>query len=199
MGRGPAVLPVQQRTAGSLRHRARRLARRRQHAASKNRSRTAELDQWVLRFSSHPGARLARVSYRRRWATEGTYRAAQSGGDGHHGWDLGRLVTRAPSATAVERIVGLWALGTLLQCWLGHHAGQATAPTLVRQIVAQWTTTGRLSVWARGRLARTEPSAQLSLWLKDTLRVGTEHLAATPPLAPVRRLPARRPAPRQAA
>jgi hypothetical protein len=47
----------------------------------------------------------------------------------------------------------------LVLAWL---QALGAAPPLVRQVVAQWTTTGRLSVWARGRLALAEPSGQLA-------------------------------------
>jgi hypothetical protein len=199
IGRGLLVLPTHQATDGSLRHRARRLGQRQQHAASKNQRRTAEHDRWVILFSTHPAARGAQASYRRRWPTEGSYRDAQSGWDGQHGWDLPRVAAALPTAEAVARLVGLWALGTLLQSWVGHQAGQGTAPPPVPGIVAQWTVTGRLSVWARGQLALTEPSGQLAAWLRDTLAVGAQQVAAAPPrprgllLWPLRQLqPSRR-------
>jgi hypothetical protein len=194
VGRGLVVLPWHQRTAGSLRHRARRLGQRRQHAASKNKRRTAEADPWVILFTTHATTRLARTSYRRRWASEGTYRDAQTGWDGQHGWDLGHLAVRLSTPAAVERLVGLWALGTLLQSWIGHQATQPTAPPAVQRIVAQWTTTGRLSVWARGRLALTEPSGQLAPWLGQTLAEGARRIAAVPlPVASRSRSPGRQP------
>jgi hypothetical protein len=181
VGRGPLIVPAHQATPGSLRHRARRLGQRAQHAASKNKGRTAEHDQWVILFSTHPTVQAARASYRRRWPIEGSYRDAQTGWDGQHGWGLRPVVTALETPEAVARLVGLWALGTLLQSWVGHQAGQATAPPLVQQVRAQWTTTGRLSVWARGQLALTEPSGQLTAWLQATLTAGAARVAASAP------------------
>jgi len=50
----------------------------------------------------------------------------------------------------VERVVGLWALGALVQTWVGHRLGQPSAAAPVPLLRREWTTTGRLSVWARG-------------------------------------------------
>lgn len=180
VGRGLAVVPPHQNNAGSLRQRARRVGQRAQHAASKNKDRTAALDQWVILFTSHSTVVAARGSYRRRWPIEGSYRDAQGGWDGAHGWDVAHEIARADDPTAVERLAGLWALGTLVQSWVGHQAEQATAPPLVQQVVAGWTTTGRLSVWARGQLALREPSGRLAPWLSETLTVGADRLAAAP-------------------
>jgi hypothetical protein len=74
----------------------------------------------------------------------------------------------------VERLVGLWALGPLLQTWVGHQAGQPTAPAAARAALGQWTTTGRLSVWARGHFALQDRSGRRRPWL------------AAPPLPPPR-------------
>lgn len=180
VGQGPLVVPGHQANAGSARARARRRGRRAQHAASKNRSGTAEWDDWVLLFSSARTSLEARNSYRRRWPTEGTYRDAQGGWDGRHGWDLDRVVARATDPATVERLAGLWALGTLVQSWVGDQAEQPSAPPLVRQVVAGWTTTGRLSVWARGQLALGEPSGRLADWLAQVLREGAARVAAAP-------------------
>ena len=207
VGRGLVVLPCHQRTAGSLRHRAKQQARRQQHLASKHPNQDpaalVETDAWVVLFTSPgrstdpvaepraprvPVERMAQASYRRRWGTEGTYRDAQGGWDGQHGWDLEVTVARLTDAAVVDRLAGLWALGTLLQTWLGHQIAQADTPAAVRAVVRQWTTTGRLSVWARGRLALTEPSGWLTDWLLATLAAGAQRVAAAPP-PPERVLP----------
>jgi hypothetical protein len=107
-------------------------------------------------------------AYRRRWATEGSYRDAQSGWDGQHGWDLEPVLTPARTAGHGERLVGLWALGALLQTWLGSQV--AHGPDRVRAVAAQWTTTSHLSVWAQGQLALREPL--LTPWVAQTLRAG---------------------------
>lgn len=194
VGRGLVVLPAHQRTAGSLRHRAQQFARRQQHVTSKHRRQAPdaaqETDRWVILFTSHPGPAAscrpaATGSYRRRWSTEGSYRDAQGGWDGQHGWDLEPVLTRARDAGHVERLVGLWALGTLLQTWIGQQVGLPTVPPPVAAVVAQWTTTGRLSVWARGQFALQDRRGHLRDWLIATLTAGAQHIAAAPP--PVQR------------
>lgn len=185
VGRGLVVLPAHQRTAGSLRHRAHQFARRQQHLASKHRrpapDAAQETDQWVSLFTSHATALAATGSYRLRWGTQGSDRDAQGGWDGQHGWDLAPVLTRARSAAHVERIVGLWALGALLQTWIGQQIGLPGVPAVVQAVVAQWTTTGRLSVWARGRFALQDRSGQLRDCLIATVTAGAQRLATAPP------------------
>ena len=190
IGRGLVVLPAHQRTAGSLRHRAKQFARRQQHVRSKHPGKapdaSAETDHWVILFTSHPGPATtcrpaATGSYRRRWSTEGSYRDAQGGWDGQHGWDLEPVLTRARDATHVECVVGLWALGALLQTWIGQQIAVPGVPTPVVAVAAQWTTTGRLSVWARGQFALQDRSGHLRDWLIATLTAGAQHIAAAPP------------------
>ena len=184
VGRGLVVLPAHQRTDGSLRHRATQFARRRQHLATKHRRQapdaSQETDAWVILFTSHTTTPAASGSYRLRWATEGSYRDAQGGWDGQHGWDLEPVLARARTAAHVERVVGLWALGALLQTWVGHQIGLTSVPTPVASVVAQWTTTGRLSVWARGRFAFQDRSGHLRVWLIATLTAGARRVATTP-------------------
>jgi hypothetical protein len=196
IGRGLVVLPVWQANPGSLRHRAARQARHVQHVRSKHPGRSpeaaVETDAWVVLFSSHPTWRAAVRSYRQRWATEGTYRDGQGGWDGQHGWDLEPTLPHLTDATEVAAVVGLWALGTLLQSWVGDQLGQPGAPAAASACLAQWSTTGRLSVWARGRFALTEPSGQLRPWLRQTLATGAQRIA---PAVSSDRPPTRTPTP----
>lgn len=71
----------------------------------------------------------------------------------------------------VERVVGLWALGALVQTFIGAQLQQTGDPT-ARAVAAQWTTTGRLSVWAHGRFALGDQSGALRPWLLATLQDG---------------------------
>ena len=82
-------------------------------------------------------------------------------------------------------MLGLWALGTLAQSWVGHQAAQPGQPPAVAAALGRWTTTGRLSVWARGQLALGTP--ELRPWVAVTLRLGAEHLAAPEPATPPHR------------
>lgn len=185
IGRGLPVTAVHQANPGSRRAWAKQQAARR-----KERSVSAQqTDPWMLLFTTHYHERPALRSYRRRWATAGSYRDAQSGWDGRHGWDLDGAAARLSDAEAVARLVGLWALGALLQCVVGDAVGRADAPTTVRAVVAEWTTTGRLSVWARGQLALTESRGRLRGAVLDALHDGAAAIAAAPPL------PARAPTP----
>jgi hypothetical protein len=77
-------------------------------------------------------------------------------------------------------VVGLWALGALVQTWVGHRLSQPTAAAPVPRIRREWTTTGRLSVWARGQCALTDSSGRLRPWLRQTLTVGAHRLATGP-------------------
>lgn len=181
IGRGVPLIPWHQRGPASLRDRAQQGARRLRHLATKHRrvrpDASAETDRWVILFTSLATWRAATGGYRRRWATEGSYRDAQGGWDGQHGWDLEPVLARLGDPAAVERVVGLWALGCLVQSWIGHQVGQATAPSEVQALAGEWTTTGRLSVWARGRLALVEPSGKLHDWLAHTLAAGAQQIA----------------------
>ena len=177
VGRGLVVLPLHQRTAGSQGPRAQRQAERLRVKRYRYAS-VSDTDAWMVLCTTLPTWQAAVRSYRLRWATEGSYRDAQSGWDGQHGWDLESVLTQARSTGHVERIVGLWALGALLQTWLGCQV--AHGPDGVRAVAAQWTTTGRLSVWAQGQAALREPL--LTAWVAPTLRAGAARVAAAPPV-----------------
>jgi hypothetical protein len=183
LGRGLAVLPAWRANAGSLRAEAARGARRARHLASKHRGRAAtpQTDAWVALFSSHAEPLAAVRSYGRRWGIEGAYRDAQGGWDGKHGWDLEPTLARLAAAADVAAVVGLWALGSLIQSHLGDQAGRRDAPPAVRAIRREWTTTGRLSVWARGRFALTDPSGRLRAWALAALTAGAARLARPAP------------------
>ncbi|HZO31437.1 MAG TPA: hypothetical protein VFH48_36195 [Chloroflexota bacterium] len=167
LGRGDAlpVLPRHQVNPGSRRQRDRRQAARVREIAGKHPERRAstapQTDGWVALFTSHTTWLDASRSYTRRWATEGSYRDAQGGYDGQHGWDLEPTVARASDAHVVDSLVGLWALGSVIQTTLGDRLTRSDLPSVVRQASARWTTTNRLSVWMRGRFALTDPFGDL--------------------------------------
>jgi hypothetical protein len=177
VGRGLVVLPRHRRTAASQRQPARlRAARRRVRGYEYD---VAATDPWVVLCTSHPTWQAAAASYRRRWAIEGSFRDAQSGWDGQHGWDLEPVLTHQRSGERAERLVGLWALGSLLQTYLGSQL--VHGPAAVRAITASWTTTGRLSLWAHGQFALGDPRGYLQDWLRATLTAGAAQLATVPP------------------
>jgi hypothetical protein len=184
VGRGLTVVPRHQRGPGSARHRARQAARRQRDLAQKRPGRPGAVpasDTWLLLFTTHATWRGALSSYRCRWAIEGSFRDAQHGWDGRSGWGLDVAAARTPDAATVAALVGLWALGTLIQSWAGHTVGQPDAPAPVAAVRAQWTTSGRLSVWARGQLALTDPAATLWPVLTAALTDGAHRIAAAHP------------------
>jgi hypothetical protein len=181
VGRGLLVVPSHQRGPASLRVRLDQHSRRQAHVAHKHPHQrldaSRETDPWLVLFTSWPDWLAATTSYARRWATEGSYRDVQGAWDGQHGWELEPVLVRLTAAVAVERVVGLWALGALIQTWVGAQLSQPTAGGAARAIQREWTTTGRLSVWARGRCALTEPTGRLRPWLRQILTSGAHQLA----------------------
>jgi hypothetical protein len=182
IGQGLVVFPWHQRGPASRAARARQQAERERYLLRKHRAErghsdaSCATDAWVVLFTSHPTWLAAVRSDDQRWAIEGSDRDAQGGWDGRHGGDLERALARLTAATTVERVVGLWALGALLQTQIGAHVTSA-APLAVRHAVATWTTTGRLSLWARGQFALTDRSGQLADWLRQTLRCAAATVA----------------------
>src|SRR5918912_894577 len=182
---GMVVLPWHHHGPASVQQRLAQHGRRQAHLARKHpRQRpdaARQTDPWVVLFTSHPTWLAAVRSYDRRWSTEGSYRDAQGGWDGQHGWDLEVTLARLTDAVAVQRVVGLWALGALVQTWVGHRLGQPSAVEPVPLLRREWTTTGRLSVWARGQFALTDASGRFRPWLRQVLTAGAHRLAITPP------------------
>lgn len=188
IGQGLAVVPWHQRTPGSLRHRAARQAARLRHLATKHPGRrpdaSAQTDAWVILFTSQTHALATARTYRLRWTTEGTYRDGQGGWDGRHGWGIEETLSRQTKSVVVERMVGLWALATLLQTWIGAQTLCPTASPLLKAHLRQWATSPRLSLWARGHFAFTDPRGFLDEWLLQTLRDGATDLRASGLLSP---------------
>jgi len=188
IGRADAlrVLPRHQANPGSLRQRARQQATRVRELRGKHPGRRAssavETDGWMLLFTSHTDWLAANRSYTRRWATEGSYRDAQSGYDGQHGWNLEPTLARETDAHAVDRLVGLWALSSAIQTALGDRLTHMDASPAVAQARARWTTTDRLSVWMRGRFALTDPFGDLAPSILDALHHTAQRLRDAPPL-----------------
>jgi hypothetical protein len=184
IGQGLAVLPWHQHGSASVQQRLAQHRHRQAHLARKHPRRrpdtARQTDPWVVLFSSQTTWLAAVRSYGRRWATEGSYRDAQGGWDGQHGWDLEVTLARLTDAVVVERVVGLWALGALVQTWVGHRLGQPTVSAPVPLLRREWTTTGRLSVWARGQFALTDTSGRFRPWLRQALLIGAQRLATAP-------------------
>lgn len=188
IGRGDAlqVLPRHQANPGSQFHRGLQQGARRREVRDKHPTRqtsvAAQTDGWVILFTSHTTWLDASRSYSRRWATEGSYRDAQGGYDGQHGWDLEPTLTHETDPRGVDSLLGLWALGSFLQTTLGDQVGRADAPPAIQDARTRWTTTGRLSVWMRGRFALTDPFGDVHPWLLTALQDSARrlHLALAP-------------------
>lgn len=182
LGRGDAlpVLPRHQANPGSLAQRRRQQTLRQREVRGKHPLRKTTLaqltDGWLILFTSQTDWLPACISYTTRWATEGSYRDAQGGYDGQHGWDLEPTLSHETDPQIVDHILGLWALGSLIQTTLGDQAGRAPAPIAVQQARARWTTTGRLSVWMRGRFALTDPTGDLRPWILSSLHHSAQRL-----------------------
>lgn len=179
IGQGLVVVPWQQRDAASAKARARRRGRK-LHDVKQQRH-PAPTEPWVVLLTTLPTWRAAVTAYRHRYTTEGTSRDLQTGWDGRHGWDLGEPVRRVPAGqpARVEALVGLALLGYLLQSWVGHQVGLAGGDGAA-PVTRAWTVHGRLSVWARGRLALTDPTGRVAAVVTASLADGVRCLTRTP-------------------
>jgi Transposase DDE domain len=180
VGRPLRVTPAHQANPGGLRHRAIGAARHTARVRYKNArlGNSLETDTWVILFTTHPTACGAQAAYRQRWAIEGSFRDAQGGWDGRHGWNLEPTVAALEQAEQVDALGGLWALGVLVQTWLGAATVGPDVPAAAVAEAAGWTTTGRLSVWARGRFVLNDPSGRLAEWAAAVLAAGAARIAA---------------------
>lgn len=175
LGRGTPAVPAHQRGPADAARRAARARRRAAHIRSKGQDPGADR-LWAL-LSTHPTAAAAVAAYACRFRTEGTYRDLK-------GWDLEPVAARATAPAHLDGLLGLAALGYLLQAALGAAAGR-TADPVARARQAQWSTTDRLSVCWRGRQVLHDRAHDWSAWLASALGELTHHL--TP--APTRALP----------
>jgi hypothetical protein len=194
IGRGLPVLRWQQRDAASARQREWRRRQRAHDAGYQRRDRPSQAaltDPWVVLFTTAPDWRTAVRQYAVRWSIESTFRDLQHGWDGRHGWDLEEQVARQTCAAQVDALVQLCALGQLVQLWLGTNLCHPAADSEAAGWLRAWTVHGRLSVWARGRLALTAHDATVLRWCREGIARGTARLADAPPL----RVRAERPPP----
>jgi hypothetical protein len=165
-GRGLLVVPEHQRGPASLAIRARQHHKRHKDRARRRigTNQGPQRDEWLVLFTTAADARTALRQYLARWAAEGSYRDLQGGWDGQHGWHFDRVVDRRSDAAEVDGLVGLWAVGTLVQIGLGVGLTAPEAPAAVRQAPAGWATTNRLSWWWRGKCVLESPDRVLRAW-----------------------------------
>ena len=181
-GRDLLVVPAHQRGPGSFAARAKRQARKQQQLTTKYAGRRGTShDEWLVLFTTETDPVVALRHYSMRWPIEGTYRDAQGGWDGQHGWNYDAVVMPRASAAEVDALTGLWALGTLVQTWLGLGLATPDAPPAVRAMLLSWSTTGRLSWWLRGRFALESPEPVMHHWVLTRIGAAQDPLLAAPP------------------
>jgi hypothetical protein len=185
-GRALLVVPTHQRGPASCAARAKRSARKqRKRVTQYVGCRGTSHDEWLVLFTTEPEPTVALRHYGMRWPIEGTYRDAQGGWDGQHGWNYDAVVVRRASAAEVDALTGLWALGTLVQTWLGLGLTASDAPPAVRAMLSSWSTSGRLSWWLRGRFALESPEPVIHRWILDRLGAAQPALVdAAPAIIP---------------
>jgi hypothetical protein len=191
-GRALVGIPPHQRGPASRAAVARRGARRRQQQDHKRAgtNQGARRDEWIVLFTTRPDELEALRLYGQRWAIEGTYRDLQGGWDGQHGWHGDTVIARWETAEAVDALIGLWALATLVQVGLGLGMQAADAPAAVRTAACGWATTRRMSWWWRGRCALQSPDRRIQRWMRAELNA----MAAVLESAPAAIIPFERPA-----
>lgn len=174
-GRGLPVYPAHQMGPADQRRRQERASRRVAHLLSKGQPQAPQTDSsWAL-LSTAPDKWRAIGYYRARFSTEGTYRDLKS-------WDLEAVASHQTDRVHLDGLIGLAALGYLLQAAIGAEAGRA-ADQQVRARQKQWTTTDRLSVFCRGRLVLQDRAHDWRPWLKTILPELTQRLSSNSALA----------------
>ncbi|MFN0074806.1 MAG: hypothetical protein ACKVVP_25275 [Chloroflexota bacterium] len=181
-GRELVVVPPHQRGPASLAARARKGARRLKHQEHKRAgtSQGVSRDEWLVLFTTSPDPLVALAQYGERWAIEGTYRDAQGGWDGQHGWHLDRVLPGCGTADEVDALTGFWALGVLVQIGLGLGLSASTTPVAVQHARFGWATTDRLSWWWRGRCALESPDPLIRQWIPRYLTMIATQLEQAP-------------------
>jgi hypothetical protein len=171
-GRGLPVWPRHQWGPADRARRQARAQRRAAHLISKGQAQAVATDTvWCL-LTTEATWPAAVSRYSGRFSTEGTYRDLKA-----WGWE-----TRVSALTEVEMVEGLTGLAIvsyLVQVELGVAAGR-TQEAGARARQRQWTTTGRLSPFSRGRLVLHDHAHDWRPWLQTALAELTQTLNADP-------------------
>lgn len=175
VGRGLPVYPAHQMGPADQLRRQERAKRRVAHLLSKGQPQAPQTDSgWAL-LSTAPDRWRAIGCYRGRFSTEGAYRDLKS-------WDLEAVASHQTDSVHLDGLIGLAALAYLLQAAIGAQAGRATEEE-ARARQKQWTTTDRLSVFSRGRLAFQDHAHDWRPWLYTILPQLTHRLSSKSVLA----------------
>lgn len=178
VGRGVPIYPQHQQGPKDQARRQARTQRRLARLLSKGEAQALATDTaWAL-LSTAAGASLAVDYYCLRFHTEGTYRDLKS-------WGLEAVAAHETDRDHLDGLVGLAALGYLVQVALGMAAGRAAdAPARARQ--QQWSTTDRLSLFWRGRQVLHDHAfdwrPRLNLWLPEITRQLHSQVLPTKPM-----------------
>jgi hypothetical protein len=161
--------PAHQRGPADVARRQARAQRRVAHVRSKGQPHAPQTDRvWSL-LSTEPTAEAAVARYSGRFATEGTYRDLKT-------WDLEEVAARETDAGHLDGLLGLAALGYLVQAAVGMAAGRASQDQ-ARARQRQWSTTDRLSIFWRGRQVLHDHAHDWTPWLGTCLRELTHRLS----------------------
>ncbi len=91
------------------------------------------------------------------------------------------MAARGATRNAVAAVVALAAVGQCVQQAVGSQVA-ATDRADGLHLLQRWSVHGRLSLFARGRLAFTDRTGDLGDWLRTTLTDLSARLAQAPPL-----------------
>ena len=155
--------PKHKQNPGTVRERAKRAKAHTQHRAHKQGRKTKPpsataqryAQTWVL-FTTAPTVAHAVAEYAQRMSIEETFR------DWHNGWGVRAAVVDLPTATMVDRLIGVVCLTYSLQMGLGQ---RLSADPLGQQRRAQWTVTDRVSWFWCGQQLFSDPGYDWQAWV----------------------------------
>jgi Transposase DDE domain len=172
------ALPRHKQNPGTARERAKRAKQHAQHRRHKQGRKTSPpsaaaqryAQTWVL-FTTAPTVAQAVAEYAQRMPIEETFR------DWHSGWGVRAAVVDLPTATMVNRLIGVVCLTYNLQMHLGQ---RVSADPVARQRRAQWTVTDRVSWFWCGQRLFDDPGYEWSSWLAQQWEHLERPVAAAP-------------------
>ena len=158
-----AAPPTHKQNPGTARERAKRAKAHAQHRTHKQGRKTKPpsaaaqryAQTWVL-FTTAPTVAQAVAEYAQRMPIEETFR------DWHSGWGVRTAVVHLPTATMVDRLIGVVCLTYSLQMHLGQ---RVSIDPVGQQRRAQWTVTDRVSWFWCGQRLFNDPGYDWSTWL----------------------------------
>jgi hypothetical protein len=172
------ALPRHKQNPGTARERAKRAKQHAQHRRHKQGRKTSPpsaaaqryAQTWVL-FTTAPTVAQAVAEYAQRMPIEETFR------DWHSGWGVRAAVVDLPTATMVNRLIGVVCLTYNLQMHLGQ---RVSVDPVARQRRAQWTVTDRVSWFWCGQRLFDDPGYEWSSWLAQQWEHLERPVAAAP-------------------